>query len=68
MEQHVKFQSKKRRAIEDFEDVVISHEEYDGIVGGLQKYDSLLVNVSSNFAKMTREAKRIIDEAKAKSE
>ena len=34
----------------------------------VREYDGVLVNISQKFSAMTREAKRVIDEAKAKSD
>jgi len=64
----IQFQKNKRKSIEDFERRLITEEEYELFVGELTSYDDVLVKVSLQFSDLTKEAKRIIDEAKAASE
>ena len=54
--------------MEDFERRLIKEEEYELFVNELNSYDDMLVTVSLQFSNLTKEAKRIIDEAKAASE
>lgn len=48
--------------------MIHTESEYQSLVDKIASYDAILVNCSAKFAAMTREAKRIIDEAKAKSD
>lgn len=68
LERNIKFQDNKLHAIEEFEDVVHTKEQYQHIVSKISELDGILVNASQKFAHMTREAKRVIDEAKIMSE
>lgn len=64
----LEYQKTKRKAVEDFERRLIKEEEYEMLVNELNSYDDALVSVSLQFSDLTKEAKRIIDEAKAASE
>jgi len=68
MNRHIKFQKNKKKSIENFERIMMSESEYQSLVDQVKEYDGTLVNISQKFSAMTREAKRVIDEAKAKSD
>jgi multimeric flavodoxin WrbA len=46
----------------------MSEDDYTELVDEMSGYDSILVSVSSKFSELTREAKKIIDDAKANSD
>ena len=46
----------------------MTEEDYQMLIEEIRAYDKTLVSVSQKFSSLTREAKRVIDEAKAKSD
>ena len=68
LNRHLKFQKTKRKAIKNFERIMMTEEDYMMLIEEIRAYDKTLVSVSQKFSSLTREAKRVIDEAKAKSD
>lgn len=46
----------------------MSEDDYQELVDEIASYDTILVSVSSKFSELTREAKKIIDDAKSNSD
>lgn len=67
MGNHLSIQDTKRDHIKDLESRLLKEEDYRKFLDYVQKEDDKLYELSSKFAQLSGEAKRILDDLKDKS-
>jgi hypothetical protein len=68
LQTHLQVQQSKRQSIRNLERVLVHEADYQQILAKLKEQDKELYEISVLFAELTKEAKRILDSIKEKSE
>lgn len=68
LKNHLSIQDTKRDAIRELERIIMTEEDYKLFLDKIKQQDNTLVEISQKFADLSREAKRILDNVKEKSE
>mmetsp|Transcript_3297 Transcript_3297/g.5478 ORF Transcript_3297/g.5478 Transcript_3297/m.5478 type:complete len:287 (+) Transcript_3297:935-1795(+) len=68
MANHVDIQQEKKSSIKSLERLLVTEDDYKVFLGEIKKQDAVLYEISSKFAKLTNEAKLILDKIKEKSQ
>ena len=68
LQQHLDIQESKKSSIRNLERVLIHESDYQHLLSQLKAEDKQLYEISVGFSEITKEAKRILDDIKAKSE
>ena len=64
---HLEIQNTKKRAVSDFEKILMKDSDYQFFLDEIKKEDGTLKEISQKFFELTAESKRILDEIKEKS-
>ena len=64
---HLEIQHTKKKAVQDFEKVLMKDSDYQSFLDEIKKEDVTLKEISQKFFELTSESKRILDEIKQKS-
>jgi hypothetical protein len=64
---HLEIQNTKKRAVSDFEKILMKDTDYQFFLDEVKKEDVTLKEISQKFFELTAESKRILDEIKEKS-
>lgn len=68
LKNHLSIQDTKRDAIRELERIIMTEDDYKLFLDKIKQQDNTLVEISQKFADLSREAKRILDNVKEKSE
>lgn len=68
LKNHLSIQDTKKDAIKELERLLMTENDYRLFLDKIKGQDNVLVDISQKFADLSREAKRILDDVKAKSE
>ena len=65
---HISVQQQKKTAIRTLEDVLMTEHDYAHLINTVRNQDNMLYEISQKFTDLTKEAKRILDNIKDKSQ
>lgn len=68
LKNHLSIQDTKRDAIKSLERILMTEDDYKEFLKKVKGQDNTLIDISQKFADLSREAKRILDDVKDKSE
>ncbi len=68
LKNHEDIQESKKKAIKDFEKILMKEDDYKFFINHVHNQGKQLYDLSAKFSELTKEAKRILDTIRAKSD
>lgn len=68
LKNHLSIQDTKKDAIKELERLLMTENDYRHFLNNVKAQDKQLIEISQKFSELSREAKRVLDSVKDKSE